>query len=125
MGTELFEVGQTTGEGHARTIALRVPTDSRFFEGHFEGMPMLPGVAQLVAIAHREGERVFGALGAPTRVSRLKFQDTILPGDALSLTLEREPGAQTTLRFRIERLLPEGARVASSGTLTYEPEGRA
>ena len=125
MGTERFEVGQTTGEGNARAIALRVPTDSRFFEGHFEGMPMLPGVAQLVAIAHREGERVFGALGAPTRVSRLKFQDTILPGDALSLTLEREPGAQTTLRFRIERLLPEGARVASSGTLTYEPEGRA
>ena len=127
MGTERFEVGETTGAGDERVIALRVPVDSRFFEGHFEGMPMLPGVAQLVAIAHREGERVFGTLGTPTRVSRLKFQDTILPGDALSLTLQREPGAQTTLRFRIERALPEGRKVASSGTLTYESEteGRA
>jgi 3-hydroxymyristoyl/3-hydroxydecanoyl-(acyl carrier protein) dehydratase len=117
--TEAFESELTTGEGDERHVRLRVPARSRFFEGHFEGRPMLPGVAQVVAIAQREAERTFGALGTPRRMSRLKFQDVIVPGDALALTLTREVGEGTLVRFRIERLLPEGARIASSGTITY------
>ena len=81
MSSEAFDTEDTTGEGDARRVAMRVPADSRFFEGHFEGMPMLPGVAQLVAIAHREAERCFVGLGAPLRMSRVKFQDTILPAN--------------------------------------------
>ena len=110
-------IDATEGTGDERVVRLRVPTGSRFFEGHFEGMPMLPGVAQLVAIAQREAERTFGALGTPTRMSRLKFQDVIVPGDSLTLTLSRDVGP--TIRFRIERVLPEGPRIASSGTITY------
>ncbi|HMQ23738.1 MAG TPA: ATP-binding cassette domain-containing protein, partial [Planctomycetota bacterium] len=37
-------------ETNAR-FRVRVPEDLVFFEGHFEGRPMLPGVAQLVALA--------------------------------------------------------------------------
>jgi 3-hydroxymyristoyl/3-hydroxydecanoyl-(acyl carrier protein) dehydratase len=121
--TELFEIESTTGTGDERVVRLRVPIrGSRFFEGHFDGMPMLPGVAQVVAIAHREAERTFGALGSPRRMSRVKFQDTILPGDALSLSLTREAGEQTVVRFKIERMLAAGPRVASSGTLTYQSQ---
>ena len=117
--SEAFEIESTSGSDEQRIVRLRVPLSSRFFEGHFDGMPMLPGVAQVVAIAHREAERVFGPLSAPTRMSRLKFQDVIKPGDALSLSLTRERGAETIVRFRIERLLAEGPRVASSGTIAY------
>ena len=120
--TERFEIESTSGAGETRVVRMRVPVRSRFFEGHFEGLPMLPGVAQVVAIAHREAERTFGALGSPRRMSRVKFQDTILPGDALSLSLTRERGTETVVRFKIERLLPEGPRVASSGTITYGME---
>jgi len=119
MGTERFEIELTSGIGDDVVVGLRVPTDSRFFEGHFEGRPMLPGVAQIVAIAHREARRVFGPLGAPTRISRLKFQDVIVPGDRLSLTLTRTRGDEPTVRFRIERVLESGPRVASSGTIAY------
>lgn len=122
MGNEGFEVESTSGEGDERAVRMRVPVDSRFFEGHFEGRPMLPGVAQVVAIAQREAARVFGALGTPIRMSRVKFQDVILPGDALTLTLTRatsEAPSETLVRFRIERVLSEGPRVASSGTITY------
>ena len=120
MSTERFEILATEGEGDERRIALRVPASSRFFEGHFEGMPMLPGVAEVVAIAHREAVRVFGPLGAPLRMSRIKFQETILPLDSLALGLTRENGeAKTTVRFRIERVIDGQARIAGSGTLTY------
>lgn len=125
MGSEAFEIESTSGAADERVVRLRVPESSRFFEGHFEGKPMLPGVAQVVAIAHREAERLFGPLGAPQRMSRLKFQDVIVPGDALTLTLtqSRESPAETLVRFRIERMLVEGARVASSGTIAYAGRG--
>lgn len=119
MPNETFEIESTQGEGHERVVRLVVPRASRFFEGHFDGMPMLPGVAQVVAIAHREATRTFGALGSPRRLSRVKFQDTILPGDRLTVSLTREPGEETLVRFRIERVLGEGAKVASSGTIAY------
>jgi len=118
--SERFEIESTSGEGDARVITMRVPHGSRFFEGHFEGMPMLPGVAQLVAIAHREAERVFGALGAPRRIARVKFQDVIVPGDRLSVSLARESTAdETRVRFEITRVLADELRVASSGTIAY------
>jgi 3-hydroxymyristoyl/3-hydroxydecanoyl-(acyl carrier protein) dehydratase len=120
VSTERFEIVATEGEGDERRIALRVPASSRFFEGHFEGMPMLPGVAEVVAIAHREAARVFGPLGAPLRMSRIKFQETIRPLDSLALGLTRENGeGQITVRFRIERVVEGEARIAGSGTLTY------
>ena len=84
---------------------------------------MLPGVAEIVAIAHREAERVFGTLGRPVRMSRIKFQQTILPLDTLAVGLERENvEGRTTVRFRIERLVEGRAIIAGSGTLTYEEE---
>ncbi len=119
-GAERFEVESTSGAEQDRVVRLRVPEGSRFFEGHFEGRPMLPGVAQVVAMAHREAERVFGPLGVPRRMSRMKFTEVILPGDALSLSLSRDrAGTESLVRFRIERLLPEGPRVASTGTIAY------
>ncbi len=123
--TERFEIGATEGVGDARRITLRVPASSRFFEGHFDGMPMLPGVAEVVAIAHREADRVFGPLGAPVRMSRIKFQETILPLDSLALGLTRENDeGETIVRFRIERVVDGIARIAGSGTLTYASTAR-
>jgi 3-hydroxymyristoyl/3-hydroxydecanoyl-(acyl carrier protein) dehydratase len=125
VSTEQFEIVATEGTGDARQVTLRVPASSRFFEGHFDGMPMMPGVAEVVAMAHREADRVFGPLGAPVRMSRIKFQETILPLDALAVGLEREnAGEQTIVRFRIERLIEGARRIAGSGTLTYVREAR-
>jgi 3-hydroxymyristoyl/3-hydroxydecanoyl-(acyl carrier protein) dehydratase len=128
VSTERFEIEATEGAADAWRITLRVPASSRFFEGHFEGMPMLPGVAEIVAIAHREAVRVLGPLGRPIRMSRVKFQETIVPLDTLRLGLEREHGQgengqrHTTVRFRIERVVGGAARIAGSGTLTYAEE---
>ena len=119
MSIETFEIEASTADGDRAHVTLCVPERSRFFDGHFEGMPMLPGVAQVVAIAHREATRIFGALGTPHRMSRVKFQQTILPGDRLSLRLERVREATlVTIRFRLSRTTSEGP--ASSGTLAYD-----
>ncbi|MBX7193496.1 MAG: hypothetical protein K1X94_15680 [Sandaracinaceae bacterium] len=146
MTTPRFVVRETVSRETARAetepaetapaeIVLRVevPTDLVFFEGHFEGNPMLPGVAQVLALVDGEARRSFPALeglGA-RRMSRLKFQATIRPGDALELGLalesaqprESEPREsqphEPQVRFRIDRVTQHGLERASSGVLAY------
>lgn len=111
-----FEIGEASTAGDEVRIAVRVPEDCGYFEGHFDGRPMLPGVAQVVGLAHAQAQVRFGPLGAAVRLLRTKFQAVVVPGDALTLVLSLEPGAEESkVRFRIER----GAEQASSGTLVY------
>jgi 3-hydroxymyristoyl/3-hydroxydecanoyl-(acyl carrier protein) dehydratase len=105
-------------------LRVEVPTDLVFFEGHFEGNPMLPGVAQVVALVDVEARRTFPELAArgARGLSRLKFQATIRPGDVLHLGLCLEPGAEPRVRFRLDRFTgadPHARERATSGVLTY------
>ena len=94
----------TTGE--SITYAVGVPADLLYFQGHFPGAPLLPGVAQLVALVLDRVHAHWPELGEPTRVGRLKFKQPIAPGDALRLALEREdrPGDAPRVHFRVERI---------------------
>jgi 3-hydroxymyristoyl/3-hydroxydecanoyl-(acyl carrier protein) dehydratase len=116
--TEDFVVERVEVEGDRARLRVIVPADLRYFEGHFEGRPMLPGIAQLVGIAHQRGREVFGDLGRERRMARVKFEAVIHPGDALDVVLERSVGlreGETQVRFEIAR---DGARCAS-GVIVY------
>ncbi|MET0341508.1 MAG: AMP-binding protein [Polyangiales bacterium] len=77
-------------EGDDGTTRFAVPADSVFFEGHFDGRPILPGVVQLWHVALREARRQHPDLGSLARVTRVKFKRTIAPGETLALRLERK-----------------------------------
>lgn len=112
----MVEELERTGE-RAR-LRASVPNDLRFFEGHFEGDPMLPGIAQLLALAHRRARTAFGDLGREKRIVRVKFEAVIRPGDVLDVMLERSAGigeGETQVRFEIAR---DGTRCAS-GAIVY------
>lgn len=106
-----------------RVLRVEVPRDLVYFEGHFEGNPMLPGLAQVLALVDVEARRVFPELATrgARKLSRLKFQATIRPGDVLELGLTLEEGAEPQVRFWIDRLAPEATtrERASSGVLAY------
>lgn len=117
--SEDFVVERAEVEGERARLRVLVPRDLRFFEGHFEGNPMLPGIAQLLGLAHRRGRELFGDLGRETKIARVKFEAVIRPGDALDVVLERSPGireGETQVRWEIAR---DGARCAS-GVIVYE-----
>ncbi len=102
-------------ESRARLRAL-VPHDLRYFSGHFEGNPVLPGIAQLIGLAHQRGRETFGDLGREKRIARVKFEAMIRPGDALDLVLERSTsGDEAQLRFTIAR----GDERCASGVIVY------
>jgi 3-hydroxymyristoyl/3-hydroxydecanoyl-(acyl carrier protein) dehydratase len=105
-----------TASGEAAVFRVSVPADLRYFEGHFPGAPVLPGVAQLVALVLDQVRLLWPELGEPTRVGRLKFKQPIAPGDALELTLEREQSdAAPRVQFQIDR----AGEACTVGVMTF------
>lgn len=120
-GTSSFVVTPHTSTEGETVLRVEVPHDLVFFEGHFEGNPMLPGVAQVLALVDHEARRAFPDLATrgARKLSRLKFQAIVRPGDTLELGLTLEAtNAEPQIRFRLDRVTPVGER-ASSGVLGY------
>ncbi len=100
------------GSGETCTVSVRVPPDLRFFEGHFPGHPIVPGIAQLATLVYEPAIGVWPDLPAPRAVKRLKFLEALGPGDTLEVRLDR---TGDKLRFAIYR----GETLCSRGVLTF------
>jgi 4-coumarate--CoA ligase (photoactive yellow protein activation family) len=91
-----------------------VPQNLLYFEGHFEGNPVLPGIVQLNELVLERAENAWPDLGHLQRIDRLKFQHPIRPGDSIRLELRRRLDS-TQIRFRISL----GERPCASGVLLF------
>ncbi len=84
-----------------RAVALKnVTVNEWFFEGHFPGNPIMPGVlivealAQTGAVAALSADQFAGKLGLFAGIDNLRFRRQVVPGDQLRLevTMERLRG---------------------------------
>lgn len=86
---------------------IEVPTVGAWFEGHFPGRPILPGVAELAlvhdALAHKARRPV-----SIQAIAFARLRQLVLPGDRLELVAREEEAAR--LRFDLKR---EGVLVAN------------
>jgi acyl-coenzyme A synthetase/AMP-(fatty) acid ligase len=99
--------------GRQGAFDVHVPADLAYFEGHFEGHPILPGVVQLEVLVARQVAVAWPDLTRVRQITRLRFRAPIQPGDNLVLTLERaEP-------LRVDFEVRRGATACSSGTLHF------
>ena len=69
--------------------------DQPFFNGHFPGDPIMPGVLQLEAMAQAGGILVLSTVKDPEnygtyflKIDNAKFKDKVVPGDTLVMKLE-------------------------------------
>ncbi|WP_434415877.1 AMP-binding protein [Nannocystis pusilla] len=119
-GASAFALGGQTrrdeGGAAVHEVEVGVPVDLAFFRGHFDALPVLPGVAQLTALVVPQVAALRPELGPLRRAARLKFTRPIAPGDALVLRLEVR-GAQ--VRFSLVR----AGEVVTAGALEYEARG--
>lgn len=76
-----------------------VPVESSWFDGHFPGAPILPGVAQLAMVVDIVKEAL-GRTVTVTRLSRVRFKSAIFPGD--QVTVEIKPKAEGSLAYTFQ-----------------------
>ncbi len=98
--------------GERYGLTVRVPADLRYLEGHFEGNPIVPGVAQLLPLVLEPASRVWPDLGALRTLRRLKFKAALRPGDTLEVQLTRQA---EKVRFELRR----DGELCTRGALTF------
>lgn len=95
-----------------REVVVR--EDSTFFQGHFPGEPIWPGVAQLLLLVSEPAQKHWPELGEAMGLSKVKFRRPIRPNEQICVTLERIDAR--SVQFRVER---EG-EVVSSGQMSFD-----
>jgi 3-hydroxymyristoyl/3-hydroxydecanoyl-(acyl carrier protein) dehydratase len=105
----------TAGGQDTHRFALSVPDDLCFFEGHFPDFEILPGVAQLCVGVLPRCRQIRPGWTGPRRLTRVKFNRPIRPGDELELVLVFDD-ARCAARYHIDR----GEERCASGRLEFE-----
>lgn len=95
------------------TCFIIIPPDHPALPGHFPGRPVVPGVLLLDRVA--EAARAAFALGPPCGVPRAKFAAPVLPGEAVSVALDRRAAG------RVGFTLSVGDRVVATGDMAFAP----
>lgn len=97
-------------------VVATISPDLVFFEGHFPGNPILPGVIQLERLVLPQVRLKWPDLGGVRVIRRIKFKNPVRPQQRLRIHVER---AGERVRFRIcSETEPD--LVFSEGTLILE-----
>lgn len=117
------------------TAVKNVTFDEPFFEGHFPGDPIMPGVLQLEAMAQAGGVLILSQVPDPEnygtlflKIDNAKFKDKVVPGDTLVMKMElAEPVRRgiCVMKARAwvgDKLVSEAEMMASIVRITPEKE---
>lgn len=98
----------TPGES---VVALKnVTFNEPFFQGHFPGRPVMPGVLIIEALAQATGILAFATVGAPGNdtlyyfvgIDKARFRKPVEPGDQVRLEVSLIRRIKTVWRFAAE-----------------------
>lgn len=97
-----------------------VTVNEPYFQGHFPGYPVMPGVLVLEALiqlstllAASSGEPAGGTIRT---IDDVRFKRQVIPGDVLALETAMEPGGKFRVRASV------GGETATEGTIVLAPD---
>ena len=99
--------------GDTRIVGLKnVTFNEPFFQGHFPGHPIMPGVLIVEAMAQTGGVLLLGALEEPQSkvvyfmsLDAVKFRRPVVPGDQLRMEIEILQNRGRTVKLRGKALV--------------------
>ena len=108
-------------EDGKRIVGIKnVTINEPFFEGHFPGHPIMPGVLIVEAMAQTGGMLVMGAVENPQdkvvyfmSMDKVKFRKPVVPGDQLRFEVELIKMRGKTAQMRGEAFV-DGKKVAEA-----------
>lgn len=109
--------------GSDRVIATKiVRKEEPYFEGHFPGNPVMPGVLIVEAMAQAAGVMMFKHLGLSAndanvyfmKLDNVKFKKLVIPDTILTLDVSKVKEKAGVCVFKGEAFSPEGVVVAQA-----------
>ncbi|MEA3506967.1 MAG: 3-hydroxyacyl-[acyl-carrier-protein] dehydratase FabZ, partial [Elusimicrobiota bacterium] len=94
--------------------------DEYFFEGHFPGRPIMPGVLIVEAISQTAMAVIGQSDLKLSGVEKIRFRQTIEPDDILKIDVEIEKGDAG--KFKVEGEVVVDRNTAASGTVVLSTE---
>lgn len=97
--------------GISGTGIKNVTADEPFFQGHFPGNPILPGVLQIETMAQMAGIVVLTSFPEDERegcrvyfmtIDNVKFRKPVIPGDILEVRVKKEQEVRNVFKFHGE-----------------------
>jgi 3-hydroxymyristoyl/3-hydroxydecanoyl-(acyl carrier protein) dehydratase len=92
MSREVSDVVELYSEHHFR---IKVPADLMYFDGHFEGQPILAAVVQLDVVILPRIEKLWPDLGPVERATKMKFRSPIRADEEITVRLKRKLGKKS------------------------------
>ena len=100
--------------GERVVAAKNVTINEQFFQGHFPGAPLLPGVLMIETIAQAAAllllhgdDRMPTARAVLRGVNGAKFRRQVVPGDRVRVEVTRKPGRGTIARLHGEAFVAD------------------
>ena len=81
-------------------LTLHIPTDLDYFKGHFDQAPILAGVVQLHWAAEYAKQYLSMGTADVMNIQVLKFQEMILPGQNVVLTLTKKSAEKVLFSYQ-------------------------
>ena len=107
-----------------RAVGIKnVTANEPFFQGHFPGKPIMPGVliveamAQVGAVAVLGTEENKGKLAVFTGIDKMRFKKQVLPGDVLRMEVELTAMKRGVGKARASAFVED--KLAASGELMF------
>lgn len=111
-GLEIPSVSNASEDDGSWSADFVFDPSAQYFKGHFPGLPVLPGVAQL-GVAHHFLEARLGRRARLSSVRKMKFTHAIVPGVEVRFTLKQAGAGEWSYEYR------KGDVICSSGVMCF------
>jgi 3-hydroxyacyl-[acyl-carrier-protein] dehydratase len=117
--------------GESCTGIKNVSVNEPFFQGHFPGHPIMPGVLIIEAMAQTAATLVVDSLdgvGADSHIvyfmtiENARFRKPVMPGDQLQIKVKKERQRGTVWKFRAEAFVDDALCAEAIYTAMLVPD---